>query len=69
MMGQPPLEELLKKVNEKYSLVVLAAKRARQVMEGDPKLVESKSNKPVTIAMMEVAQGKVSFKRTRAGIK
>ncbi|MEW6243016.1 MAG: DNA-directed RNA polymerase subunit omega [Bacillota bacterium] len=68
-MGQPPLEELLKKVNEKYSLVVLAAKRARQVMEGDPKLVESKSNKPVTIAMMEVAQGKVSFKRTRAGIK
>ncbi len=69
MMGQPPLEELLKKVNEKYALVVLAAKRARQVMEGDPKLVESKSNKPVTIAMMEVAQGKVSFKRTKAGIK
>jgi DNA-directed RNA polymerase subunit omega len=68
-MIHPSLDVLVKKVDSKYTLVVLAAKRAREIMNGDAALVDSKSNKPVTMALEEVAQGKVVFERTRAGIK
>lgn len=68
-MINPSLDILVNKVDSKYTLVVLAAKRAREIMDGQQPLVESKSNKPVTIALEEVAQGKISFERTKTGIK
>ncbi|MCL6580353.1 MAG: DNA-directed RNA polymerase subunit omega [Firmicutes bacterium] len=58
-MMTPPLEELLKKVDSKYTLVVAAARRGRQLMEGHPKLVETRSHKPVSIALQEIYEGKV----------
>jgi len=69
MMKQPPLETLREKVDSRYSLVVCASKRARQLLEGAPRLVEVDSNKPVTIALQELAQDKLTYERTRAGIK
>ena len=39
----------------------MAAKRARQLVDHAPALVESKSNKPVSIAMEEIAQGLVTI--------
>ena len=68
-MINPSLDTLVEKVDSKYTLVVLAAKRAREIMDGQQPLVESKSNKPVTVALEEVAQGKISFERTKTGIK
>jgi DNA-directed RNA polymerase subunit omega len=68
-MVNPPLDILLKKVDCKYTLAVFAAKRAREIMNGDSPLVESASNKPVTIALEEIAQGKIGYLRTKAGIK
>ncbi|SDF40111.1 DNA-directed RNA polymerase subunit omega [Sporolituus thermophilus] len=68
-MIRPSLDVLIDKVDSKYTLVVLAAKRAREIMNGEPPLVESKSNKPVTIALEEVAQGKITYERTKTGIK
>ncbi len=68
-MIQPSLDVLVDKVDSKYTLVVLAAKRARELMDGDQALCESKSNKQVTVALEEVAAGKISFERTKAGIK
>lgn len=68
-MINPSLDTLVKKVDSKYTLVVLAAKRAREIMDGQQPLVESKSNKPVTIALEEVAQGKITYERTKTGIK
>ncbi|EAX48613.1 DNA-directed RNA polymerase, omega subunit [Thermosinus carboxydivorans Nor1] len=68
-MIHPSLDVLVDKVDSKYTLVVLAAKRAREIMNGEPPLVESKSNKPVTIALEEVAQGKITYERTKTGIK
>lgn len=68
-MIHPSLDVLVKKVDSKYTLVVLAAKRAREIMSGDSALVESKSNKPVTVALEEIAQGKIVYERTKAGIK
>lgn len=59
MMNQPPIEQLLNKVDSRYSLVVSAARRARQILEGSPQLVEIDSTKPVTIALWEIGEGKV----------
>ncbi len=69
MMNQPPLELLRDKVDSRYTLVVCAAKRARQLLEGASKLVEVDSNKPVTIALQELAQDKLQYERSRSGIK
>lgn len=68
-MIHPSLDVLVTKVDSKYTLVVLAAKRAREIMDGSVTMVESKSNKQVTIALEEVAQDKISYERTKSGIK
>ncbi|MEG6585989.1 DNA-directed RNA polymerase subunit omega [Dendrosporobacter sp. 1207_IL3150] len=68
-MIHPSLDVLVDKVDSKYTLVVLAAKRARELMSGENPTVESKSNKQVTIALEEVARGKVTYERTKTGIK
>ena len=68
-MIYPPLDELMKKVDCKYTLAVLAAKRAREIMTGDFSLIDCKSNKPVTIAMEEIASGRVAYERIKSGIK
>ncbi len=68
-MIYPSLDVLVDKVDSKYTLVVLAAKRAREIMNGEASLVDSKSNKPVTVALEEVAQGRIVFERTKSGIK
>ena len=69
IMIRPTLDVLEDKVDSKYTLVVLAAKRAREIMDGDPPLVDIKSSKAVTIALEEVAQGRISYERTKTGIK
>ncbi len=59
MMNQPPIEELLERVESRYALVVCAARRARQILEGNPQLIEADSSKPVTIALQEIREGKI----------
>lgn len=68
-MRQPSLDVLMKKVDSKYTLVVAAAKRARMITEGEEKLVESKSYKPVTVALEEIAGNQIKYERTKIGIK
>jgi len=69
MMIEPGINELLKKVDSRYTLVVAAAKRARQLAEGAPKLANVNSDKPVTIAIHEINENKVKYVRTKSGIK
>ena len=64
-MIKPSLDELATKVDSKYSLVILAARRARAIQDGSAPLVESKSTKPVTIALEEVAADKLYMERTQ----
>jgi DNA-directed RNA polymerase subunit omega len=68
-MIDPTLDVLVSKVDSKYTLVVLAAKRAREILDGDKPLVECKSNKQVTIALTEVAKNQITYERTKTGIK
>jgi DNA-directed RNA polymerase subunit omega len=62
-MIYPTLKELLEKVDSKYTLVVAVSKRARQIVEGQPKLTKTTSNKPVTVAINEIAEGKLTYVR------
>ncbi len=68
-MKQPSIDELLNRVDSKYTLVVAAAKRARTITEENPTGTGNKWQKPVTQALVEIAEGKIKYERTRAGIK
>lgn len=68
MMIYPPINELLKTVDCRYTLVVETAKRARQLVSGDPQLTEEQFIKPVSIAIQEIYEGKVICER-REGLK
>ena len=57
----PPLGELLKHVDSKYTLAVMTAKRARQLMEGASRLADVDSHKAVTIAIQEIYENKVHY--------
>jgi DNA-directed RNA polymerase subunit omega len=64
-MIKPSLDQLTEKVDSKYSLVIVAARRGREIQAGKAKLVDSRSNKPVTIALEELALGKIAYDRNR----
>ena len=69
-MMQVPIEKLLEKTQGSiYKLVILASRRALEIAEGQPKLVELSltTTKPSTIALYEIAEGKVQFKKLKAG--
>jgi DNA-directed RNA polymerase subunit omega len=68
-MIYPSINELMKKVDSRYTLVVEAAKRARQLVDGSPKLSKVNSEKEVTIAIHEIAEGKITYVRANNVIK
>ncbi|MDR7869885.1 MAG: DNA-directed RNA polymerase subunit omega [Tissierellaceae bacterium] len=61
-MLNPSFAHVLKKGDSRYTLVMLTAKRARQIVEGNEPLVETESTKPVTIAIEEIVAEKVTYK-------
>jgi len=56
-----PLEQLLAHVDSKYRLVIIAAKRAKQLMRGGEPLIAPKSTKPTYIALEEMGAGKLTY--------
>lgn len=65
MMTKPSLDELLKKVDSPYTLVILSARRARQLNEGRPALIESpnEAEKPVSRALEEIAADQIQYRK------
>ena len=59
-MLYPPVADLLKNVDSRYLLVNVVARRARQIAEEAEELQEELTDKPVTLAIQEVADGKLS---------
>lgn len=68
-MIKPSLDDLVEKVDSKYTLVVLAAKRARELMDGEEMTVRTKSSKTVTNALEEIVEDQILYERTKVGIK
>ena len=63
-MGYQPLEKLLPRAKYSiYKLIIMAARRATELADGAPKLVDfPSSSKTTTIALDEIAEGKVELK-------
>lgn len=61
MMVKPSVTELLTKSKNRFELVVATSKRARQIASGDSVLVKSDEKSPVTLAALEIADGKVKI--------
>jgi DNA-directed RNA polymerase subunit omega len=54
-----PSPDKLDSVESKYALVILAAKRARQLKDGARRLADSRSTNPLTVALEEIAEGAI----------
>jgi DNA-directed RNA polymerase subunit omega len=76
-MIEPKIDQLLQHVDSRYTLVILAAKRAREINsyysqlgegrgEFVPPLIEGLGSKPLAMALQEIAEGKVNFERLEA---
>ena len=78
---EPRVDDLLTQVDSKYTLVIMAAKRARQINsyytqlgegigEFVPPLVPADpGRKPLSIALEEISQGKIAYERSAEGWK
>jgi len=64
---RPSLEELIPMSDSRYTLVVMAAKRARTIMNVQQKRGGSLAEKPVTRALREIADGQIDFYRLAPG--
>jgi DNA-directed RNA polymerase subunit omega len=78
-MIEPKIDDLLKQVESRYSLVILAAKRAREINSYYSQLGEGRGEfvppladtgdlrpKPLAIALEEIAEGKVTYEQLEA---
>ncbi|HEY3374317.1 MAG TPA: DNA-directed RNA polymerase subunit omega [Candidatus Aquicultor sp.] len=80
-MARPNIDKLMEKVDSKYTLVIAAAKRARQIndyfsaikrhdlVRVRPPQIEALSNKPLTIALGEISEDLVTYERVVESIK
>ena len=59
-MLYPPVADLLKNVDSRYLLVNVVAQRARQIASEAEEMQEELTEKPVTLAIREVADGKLT---------
>ena len=76
-MIHPRIDELLEEVDSRYALVIVAAKRARQINnyhhqlgEGTfdelaPPLIESRSKNYLTMSLEEISEGKIVYDYTK----
>ena len=60
-MAHVPIEDLMEHVDSKYRLVIVAAKRAKQLNRGAAPLVQPRSVKPTYQALEEISSGKLGF--------
>lgn len=58
MITKPTAEELLKKLDNRYELVISVSKRARQIIDGDDPKVKTNEKSEVTVASLELAKDK-----------
>lgn len=63
MMLYPAIDLLKTKVDSRYTLAVMTAKRARDLIDGKPQLTITENDKPISIATAEVAGDLISYKR------
>jgi DNA-directed RNA polymerase subunit omega len=63
-MARVTVEDCLDKVDNRFALVLLVSKRAKQLLKGSAVTVSAKNNKYIVNALREVAAGNVFFDKT-----
>jgi DNA-directed RNA polymerase omega subunit len=61
MMNKPYIDELAEKGESRYTLIAVAAKRARQITEDNPELSRSGEINPVSQALHEINEDKLRW--------
>lgn len=61
-MARITVEDCLQKVENRFMLVHMVARRVRQIREGSEYLVSSPKNEDIVVALREIAAGKVKIK-------
>jgi DNA-directed RNA polymerase subunit omega len=64
-MARVTVEDCLEREDNRFALVILASKRARQLMKGSAPLIRC-TNRPNVASLREVASGRVHFDRPSA---
>jgi DNA-directed RNA polymerase subunit omega len=59
-MARVTVEDCLEFVDNRFELVLLASRRARQISQGKEPMVDWENDKPTVVALREIAAGKVS---------
>lgn len=60
-MINPSFKELERISGSRYAICVIASKRARRIIDGSEPMVKSKTTNPVTTAISEIMEGKVTY--------
>lgn len=63
MIIDPPIIEVAKRTDCRYTLVVETSRRARQLVAGAEPLIDTSETKPVSIAVREIALGRICYTR------
>ena len=62
-INNPIIDDLSKKVDSRYTLVIESAKRARELVAGSQPMIDGKDEKPVSIAVQEINRGLLTYHR------
>lgn len=62
-MARITIEDCLQNENNRFSLVRLASRRAKQLLSGQTPVTDTRGNKAIVSALREIADGKVKFRR------
>lgn len=61
MLNKPSLKQLMTHVDSKYTLVIVAAKRARSIIINNPKMADIATFNPVSMALKEISDGQIEW--------
>jgi DNA-directed RNA polymerase subunit omega len=59
-MARVTVEDCFDHVDNRFELVLLASRRARQIAQGKEAMVDLENDKPTVVALREIAEGKIS---------
>jgi len=60
-MARITVEDSLQQAKNRFALVILTSKRARQLLKGSQSLIDSRNNREIVMSLREIAAGKVTF--------
>ena len=62
-MLYPSINKIRTKTDSRYTLVIMAAKRSRDIIDGIPKLTQEDVSKPVSVAANEIAEDLITYRK------